>query len=70
VQTIRIQLENAKERKNKSGKPTKHRRIHKVVVESEDSSNEENDTVEDSVTSDSDDEDCEEFIRKAKKVFC
>jgi hypothetical protein len=67
VQTIRIQLENAKDRKLKNGRSIKQRRIRKVFVESEESSSDQV-IEEDSETSDSTDEDYEEFIRKAKKV--
>jgi hypothetical protein len=68
VQTIRIQLENVKERKGKNEKKIKHRRIRKVLVESEDSSTDEAGSDEESVTSDSNNEAYEEFIRNAKRV--
>jgi hypothetical protein len=66
TKTIRIQLENAKDRKTKPGKTTKHRRIKQVVVESDDSTDEMSDSA--TSTSDSETSEDEEFITKVKKV--
>jgi hypothetical protein len=66
VQTIRIQLENARARNKKDSKS--HKRIRRVIVESDFSSHEESDAdIEKDDTSDSSDEDVEE-VPKLRKV--
>lgn len=71
IQTIRIQLENTKDHKDRSGQKSRRRRIRRVIVESDLSDNEQvNTDVENDATSESSDEDYEEEVyAKNKKVF-
>jgi len=71
MKTIRIQLENVKDHREKNGKTSRRRRIRQVIMKSDLSSNEECDMdAESEDTSGSSDEDSEQDVyRRKKKVL-
>jgi hypothetical protein len=69
VQTIRIQLENATDHKDKKSQSLRRRRIRRVIVESDFSSHDDADAETDATSDSSDQENEDEIITKAKKVY-